>query len=475
MAAAAQQRPAIGYGVALAGDRLTVARARRKRGGMEYQVILETDPATADPDPRSEDETRPEVRAMKQEIGSGQALVSLGVPASAGLLRWLQTPFASSRKARRVLPSLLDIQLPFPLEQCAYTVAALRPDEEGKVHALTVAARFTQLEELLETTRAQGLDPALMDHEASALWDLAAAEAGAGPTAVVLLDHARGMVALGTGKQLDSAHSLPGLPKEGSPAAWVDRLHHVLRSRRLDADTPLDWRWAGAAAADEALRSSLETAIREDFGRTRFRVVPSPETAVARALARRVIAGDYESWNLRTGDVEHPILDQRRRRDTRRLGAAILAAGLCLIAVNLAWRAGLGYHDAQLETALRTRAVAMTGLPEDRLRIEPVHVVRTHLASTGPAADPFHDALTPGTSDILYRAMETANRLGLSINRFSASDGTYMISGSGADEAACRRFAAEWPGPESAPEVVPSPGDPNGTTRFTARGTYGSL
>ena len=55
---------------------------------------------------------------LHQRLDEGTA----AMPAGRSFSRWLTAPYARPAKARRVFPSLLDIQLPFPLEGCVLRV-----------------------------------------------------------------------------------------------------------------------------------------------------------------------------------------------------------------------------------------------------------------------------------------------------------------------------------------------------------------
>ena len=82
----------------------------------------------------------------------------------------LRADSASRAKAEKVFPSLLDIQLPFPLEDCLYQFVEFRRTSEGMVSALVCAARREAIQACLDRYQAQGADPMLLDHEGLALW-----------------------------------------------------------------------------------------------------------------------------------------------------------------------------------------------------------------------------------------------------------------------------------------------------------------
>ena len=92
------------------------------------------------------------------------------------ILRCLQTPFTAPRKAAGVWATLLDVDLPFPVEAaaCAYTP----PRREASGTAVTAAViRAIDLDAFEETCRESGCEPTHCDAEALALWSQIAHEA----------------------------------------------------------------------------------------------------------------------------------------------------------------------------------------------------------------------------------------------------------------------------------------------------------
>ena len=153
-------RPRVCYGVTLAGGVAVTVRAWRSSGGTVRQAVL-TPGETA--------VRRPPAGGLAESARSGGVTVGcLAVQES--LTLWLNSPLASRAKAEKVLPALLDIQLPFPVEDCLYRFVEFRRTPEGTVSALVCAARREAIQACLERYQAQGTDPMLLDHEGLALW-----------------------------------------------------------------------------------------------------------------------------------------------------------------------------------------------------------------------------------------------------------------------------------------------------------------
>ncbi|MDP2989771.1 MAG: hypothetical protein Q8O57_04305, partial [Kiritimatiellota bacterium] len=101
-------RPRVCYGVTLAGGVAVTVRAWCSSGGTVRQAVL-----------------TPGESAQSGGVTAG----CLAVQES--LTLWLNSPLASRAKAETVLPALLDIQLPFPVEDCLYQFVEFRRTPEG--------------------------------------------------------------------------------------------------------------------------------------------------------------------------------------------------------------------------------------------------------------------------------------------------------------------------------------------------------
>ena len=123
----------LAYGLEVAGGRLIVAQASRR--GVPQVVVnaaLESD------------EARQILSTIAREVQRGTAALAVAVPAVQTVVRRLRAPFASVRKAARVWPSLLDVDLPFPVEGAACAYGPAHVDNDGTV-AIAAAIRHGDL------------------------------------------------------------------------------------------------------------------------------------------------------------------------------------------------------------------------------------------------------------------------------------------------------------------------------------------
>jgi hypothetical protein len=280
--------------------------------------------------------------------------------------KWLAAALPSARKAERVFPSLLDVQLPFSIEECRHVLVETRPvsDRPG-TRGLVAGARDPDIEKRLAALQTAGVNPQVLDQEGLALWSQAYAERSLAPGSpalqvVVYLGAGRTTLALGRGDEFLGAHSLR--------PADVDGLVRLLKSYPATASEPLQWLWAGPLAAQPAVVEKWEADLSARRPGLTAKVARDPETFLARALAARALTVGPCRCNLRSGPFTHPLIARRQARVPYRLAIGLLAAGLLSIAVNLAWmaasqrllaRAKATLHDLAAETAGSPRLVQL--------------------------------------------------------------------------------------------------------------------
>ncbi|MCX7010462.1 MAG: hypothetical protein NTY53_25005, partial [Kiritimatiellaeota bacterium] len=265
---------------------------------------------------------------------TGRALLAAALPATEGFARWIETPLIAADKTLKVLPALLDVQLPFPLETCLYDFCNLHAGAGKNFRAFACAARRTDVEARLAQHRVLGLDPALLTHEGLVLWRQALAEIPLMPKAlrvVAYLGDGRTTLAVGSGADGGELISLHGIrlgadelapPDAPAVRQWAGRVNQLLHALPAGADgEPVQWLWCGPGAEAAA---PLEAALAQG-DRVRFKQLAEPALFLARALALAALAGDA-AGQLRTADLTHPALlahvEGRRRRTTLNLLAA---------------------------------------------------------------------------------------------------------------------------------------------------------
>ena len=421
------------YGLDVSAGRLVLARCGR-RGAP--QIVLA---AAAD-----SDEARRAVQTATAEAAQGAAALAVAAPAALTAVRRLRAPFASVRKAAKVWPALLDVDLPFPVESAACFYGAPRV-ENGGTAALAAALRRSDLETFLETCRAAGADPTHCDAEALALWSQHLAEApparADGVRALVWLGAEHVVVARGRGAEFMAAHVLRASPladPQAFAALWAGRARQILAVHLAETSaTELDLWWTGPGAEDEARLADLRRALPAEIA-CRHETHRQPASFLARALARR--AADGSGVNFRSGPDAHPAVVRAESRARRRAYLGVAAAALLVLALNLgeavARRGRLA--AAQRELAALARAVAGEAVPRGQETL----MVERAISRRDEETKPFRVARDPAGMETQFaRVLEEAAALGVEISQLGLSPAAISLRGAAPNQSVVEAFA----------------------------------
>ncbi len=364
------------------------------------------------------------------------------------LTLWLQAPFASIPKAQKVLPSLLDVQLPFPLEGCQVRFVDIRRTPEGGVRALAVAARADDVRARLDRCRAQGWDPVLLDHEGLALWTQSREECPLpAETRRILLhldaDHV--VLVVGQGDRYDAAHSVqsewagedPG--GQAFPEQIIGRLQRILRAE-LPEPGAVHWLASGAGASHAARVQGLHRAL-AGARPGPLTIHRAPEAFLARALATRALTPGPLRCNLRAGELAHPDLLRQLRARKLTTAALFLAAGLLLCGVNLGWH----LLTAQREAGFRQTIAGLAADLAPGVRIFPGQEVReARKASERRAVQeaPFLDAFAVPLGGALAELAQAGRAEGTAYATLALRRAGFELAGEADDWDQCERLAA---------------------------------
>ena len=298
--------------------------------------------------------------SARREIASGSAALAIAAPAASTVVRRLAAPFASRRKAERIWPSLLDMDLPFPVEaaQCDFAPAET---EDGKAATLACAIRRTDLDAVLREAADRGLEPACCDAEAPALWEQHLREAppadASRPVALVhaAADHVS--VLYGRGTKLERVHVLRAAPDHLDPALWKARFRRLCAAPDGDPAIPPTIWWSGgeSGGGPDLLRRALEGEP------ARHATHSEPGSFLARALARRAVEG--RCADFLSGDYLPPSLANRRRRRVRGLFLAAAAVSVAVLALNAAVRIRFRAERDDLQRRLAAAAAGLVDGP----------------------------------------------------------------------------------------------------------------
>ena len=421
--------PSIAYGIDYAGSDCTIVRAKKRGRTAGFETLVAGKPAS-DPAVASA------LSAIAAEQQQGRAIVAAAAPTQDSVIRLLQTPFPSLTKARAVLPSLLDVQLPFPLEQCACHFI-LAPGSRGEpIRATAVAIPSERLGEWIDQLRRAGTDPDIIDAEAIALWRYArqqyVSESSRGH-AIVYLGHDRTAVVYGRGDEPSASFGARTGWRDDAGSAPLDKLTVRIRQFLAGAvgtgsNTDPDFIVCGPRARHGAAGLMERLEIPTD----RYRLTEHAESWYARALATAALHPDPWSVNLRTGSLEHPNQTRRGQRSDRTRHLVLRLAAIVLIAVSLGVSALVRRHHADLQLRVQSAARALTGAPMIP-RGQELFLVDQFIASAAEQFLPYQRWLEPTAyprfADLLTSAHQAQQRL----ETVSVRADTVLVRGSGVD------------------------------------------
>ena len=378
--------------------------------------------------------------------GSG-GVCSVALAVRESFTHLLDAPFSRAGKSRKVLPTLLDIQIPFPLDQCSYSFLDRGKREDGAGQVLAVGARWSEVRKRLETLAGHSLDPVVLDHEGLALW----AEAGrerpvpAGSTAL--------RVVLRLGQEQSTLAIGRGTLYFGSHAVRTNDTEHIMRLVRARLETladatggaagavPVEWLCAGAKARDPETLAGLRETV---FGRWPGNVVvlSEPETFLARALAVRALGIGPLCCNLRGGEMIHPACRRQRIRRRRLAAMILLIGGVCLSAG--AWIAGarLRAEITRVERAFGAEVEQLAGQPLGGAKgNHALQMAATHVDAQKATMEPYLQAFSRSLTQTIVDVMTVGKRSGLRFDTVSVDSEQVMIQGAAPSWQACDELA----------------------------------
>jgi hypothetical protein len=317
---------------------------------------------------------------------------------------WLDTPFTSKGKALKILPSLLDVQLPFPLEDCYYDFVSIRRKPDSTLSVLAVAARRASIRQRIARYEAAGIDPLVIDHEGLAVWEesLREKKAETGTVRVIfLLEPGHIGIVIGEGKTFLNSHSLQisSNPREERQNI-LSGVQRILQAE-LQGKKEVAWVFCGSLALQTDLVNTIFNFCKNIWTGSLF-VHKEPELLLPRALASRAIR--RQSCNLRRDDLLHPALKAQMKRRSLAALTVFALTGLLLIGFNLAWQV-IGH--AQFEKArqiitslgkeIAPQAVIAYGREETQLR----QIMQKRINDFAPALDMFAQPLSIRLAEII--------------------------------------------------------------------------
>ncbi len=341
--------------------------------------------------------------------------------------RWLIAPIASAKKATKVFPALLDVQLPFSAEDCEYTLlqTTATPDHTG-TRGLIAGARYVDIEKRLNAFDTLGLpSPHLLDQEAIALWTQSLHESprieGDPELRIILyISSERVTLAIGQKDEFLGAHTMRQLDP--------DQIHRIIKSYFSTPPKLTQWFITGPhPTLPEPMGAPLDTLTKRWPGP--MKITREPKTFLARALVTRALTSGPIRCNLRTGRFLHPLLAQRQAKRPYQWATAMLMAGLLLCAINIAWVLFVANRTAEIQKTFRSLAVEITGSPLGIPVGQEVLMAHRAIEAQTRAIEPFLAATDRPIAQTLKTILLVSGEEGLTIETLTMSRKNMVIHG----------------------------------------------
>ncbi|MDA1044567.1 MAG: hypothetical protein O3C57_05015 [Verrucomicrobia bacterium] len=381
-------------------------------------------------------------RGPSQTIGSNigpEARVAVAMPPRESVCRWLETPFSSFGKARKVLPTLLDIQLPFPLDECVYVFVTERKSAQGKVGALAAAARHPSVAMVLSDYQQRGVDPTVLDHEGLALWTQASVEIADDPDevtrarAVIYAGVDRACIALGRGNLFLNSH-----------ACSLDNPVQVLRLLRAtlgDQPGEILWVWSGPRAGTVDFDASRQAI--EDLAPGPSVTVEQPHAFLARALCRRLARPGAMACNFRSGPFVDTRHTERLAGGLRRLAWVLLLLGGLLWGSAILNIRAVSAADHAASKVFSNHYQRVTGKPLVGAKgAHAITMARRALDEKSADLKLLQHFLNPSLTIALQEVITEADTATLQIHECLLSDSEWRVTGLAKDRQSCEALKA---------------------------------
>jgi hypothetical protein len=402
-----------------------------------------------------------EVRERQKQLPPATTCLSAGE----SLVQWVSAPFSSISKARRILPTLLDIAMPFALEDCVVTFLDVhRAADRKSVASLAVAARHAQVAARLDACRQHGFDPVALDQEALVLWTQSIFELPdtRGETcparAVLSAEDGRYCLALGRGARLAGTHS-------GRTLA-AGELLRILKARLGPEALPVRWCLCGSKADSPEVMRVIAEGIPAEWRKT-VETHETPREFVARGLATRALLRGPMRVNLRGTRFVHAVAERQARYRARAAAAMVLAASVLICAADItavarlrSARSGLGREFASLRDRILGYRLDVKG---DRA----VGVIAAELEKRREQIRPFSEAFEPSLVARAGRIMELADTDSLKLDSLVITARGVTLSGTAPRWNGWTGLMSYLTAEGYGAAVTPGPAGGNGRTSFS--------
>ncbi len=454
-------------GIDLSENSCLAVQAVLRRGQIHYNTVMEHEGAV------SRAALQGLVEFITLDTAHHKTVSAAFLEPAASFTQWLETPYTSVAKARGVMPSLLDIKLPFPVEDCVCEYA-LYPGKHA-VNGFAAGTRKSAAQQALTRLRELGMDPAYLAHEGVVLWSQSLREEPPDKDdsyrVVAKLCENDCWICIGCGTLLHTCQRLGGWQRDADGmehlAAGARRL---LLSSGVPDGAPVDWYWCGPRV--QALSDELSI-VREKLqsrGPVQWKTHEAPAAFPARALAAAVLTDGY-GVHMRPHDQPHPSILYRIQSARMRLMGVGCLLSLLLIAGSLAATFFYSARYEALRDELKARAEDYTGGAVQK-GMELVQV-RQATARREALSKPFLTAFAVPASRTLKAILNQAQAANLVLETLTIREASFQLSGASDNWDAPARFYEQLENVGLKPQSLDrQDADAAEQVRFTIQGVY---
>lgn len=423
------------FGVDLFEKRCLVVQAKRRKGRLLFEAA-----------------TPESLKAC-----SPRSAIVCGMPPGRAMAVWLYSSLASTSKTRQVLPTLLDMSMPFPISECTYAFSKpirimqesreqpvlpwkTPSEQQASMATLALAARNADVENRLTALSREGIDPHVLDHEGIALWTLMLKEhpPSRHEDAVRLIVHLRereACVAIGMNRSFWSAHRIACLTDAS-----------LERTLRLQLDTiqggrfspsPRLWLWTGDT---EPLHMQVRQRLEQLLPGQTIDVQQAP-LFLARALAYRGISDGPLRFNLRRDRFAHPDAAQRLERRLNRTSGILIFLAALLLGLNVSIRTLQKASLQKLQRGFAQTIHQMAGWPVQAQGEDALRIAKRELSARQSEAEHLRFMFSPPLLDSLTVILRNAKQANVHLHSFRMENGALMIQGEAASQVKAEQFS----------------------------------
>lgn len=356
-----------------------------------------------------------------------QTVTSGCVSARDSLTRRLEAPFSSRSKVVRVLPTLLDIQLPFSLEDCQYEFLDFRKTDFGTMESLAVAATKDNINKKIESIKKVGFDPEIIDIEGLAVWSQIQHEFFGGQTsdidsltAVLILNGELSSLTIGRGRRFLNSYGLN--------ANDTKRVLRLVKAYLLNQGERISWFIAGNGATDKDLVSHWQRTLSEQSYRE-VEVVDDPESFLARALAVRALCVEYLHCNLRNGNLTHNRIYSYGSGVKLKLAVLLGVVGALLCLGNIVLQHNISTRNDEIKKEFKGMVDSLTGYHVAAMGKAAVKIANDSIVERKAGLKPFLQAFKPSLLNVITDIADVAKNNNLQCNNLLLDFERISISG----------------------------------------------